>query len=189
MASCTSTVKYTRPSSQSKSTAKTRKVTNSASSKKAVNVATTEEELDFGACLVDEEEAKSAATQVNIKAAPSDLKKVVDKYLGIRYKYGGESRRGMDCSGLVYRVFQDLGHREFIRTSSGVLANMGHAVSRKKLKAGDLVFFKKGARINHVGIYMGQGVFAHASSSKGVMYAKMNSDYFRHRYARSRRIY
>ncbi len=119
----------------------------------------------------------------------SKLKRIVDSYMGVRYKYGGTTRKGMDCSGFVYRVYTELGRKPFPRTSSAKLSRIGTSVTRNGIRQGDLVFFRKGRRIDHVGIYMGDDRFAHASSKKGIMYTSLDSDYFRNRLICIRRVH
>ncbi len=118
-----------------------------------------------------------------------ELKRVVDSYKGVRYRPGGTTIRGMDCSGFVWKVFSTLGRIEIPRTSSAELYKMGRSVPLSKARLGDLVFFKRRGRIFHVGIYMGNNMFAHASSKQGIIYTSLDSDYFKRRFVGVRRIY
>lgn len=136
--------------------------------------------------IEDKSVAKNSSKNT-IKA--SSLKKTADSYLGIRYKYGGTTRKGIDCSGLIWRVFKDVGHKDFERISSSELYKRGKSVSRKNLKQGDLCFFGPGRRVNHVGIYMGNNKFIHASSSKGVTYSSLDNVYWKPRLIGFRRIF
>ena len=119
----------------------------------------------------------------------SRLKEIVDSYKGVRHRSGGTTRKGMDCSGFVWRVYTDLGYKDFKRTSSAKMCKLGRRVSLRKAKPGDLVFFKRWLRINHVGIYMGEKTFAHVSSKKGVTYTSFDDEYFSKRFVCIRRIY
>ncbi len=122
----------------------------------------------------------------------SELRHIVDSYLGAPYKYGGTTEKGMDCSGFVWRVFQRLGRNSFKRVSSARMRKLGKPVSMRNAKAGDLIFFRKWGRVgkvNHVGILMGDGTFAHASSKKGIIYTSLDDEYFKKRFAGIRRIY
>jgi hypothetical protein len=121
---------------------------------------------------------------------PARLKRIVDSFLGTPYRYGGTSRRGMDCSGFVVVVFRKLNGAALPR-SSRRQRRLGKPVSRNRAKAGDLVFFRGGVfnLVNHVGIYMGDGEFAHASSSKGVVYTDLDDEYFGPRFAGFRRLF
>lgn len=107
----------------------------------------------------------SPVTKEAEAATYNDLTTTAYKYIGIPYAYGGTTTSGFDCSGFTQQVFQDLGI-SLTRTSSGQYSQ-GSAVSSKL--PGDLVFFDtSGKGISHVGIYIGDNQFIHASSSKGV---------------------
>lgn len=107
---------------------------------------------------------------------------------GTKYVYGGTSKAGFDCSGYVQYVFKQHGVN-LSRTSSGMYAT-GEKVAKSDLAAGDLVFFNtSGKGVSHVGIYIGDGKFAHASSSKGVKVDKLNDPhYWGKRYVGAKRI-
>ncbi len=109
--------------------------------------------------------------------------------LGTRYRWAQASRSGTDCSGLTTQVYKQYGVK--LPRRSREQAKVGMAVSKDELKPGDLVFFKtnRGSRINHVGIYMGDGKFVHASSSKGsVRVDRLDDGYYQRRYAAARRV-
>ncbi len=109
--------------------------------------------------------------------------------LGTRYRWGGTSRGGVDCSGFVQKVFRENGV-SLPRTSRD-MSGVGTRVSKSDLKPGDLVFFHTGrsTRINHVGVYIGGGKFTHASSGKGrVRTDSLNDGYYQRKFATSKRI-
>lgn len=135
------------------------------------------------------ESAKEQSVDTPDELPESRLKKIVDSYLGIPHRSGGTARKGMDCSGFVWRVYTELGYKEFKRTSSAKMCKLGRRVSLRKAQPGDLVFFKRWLRINHVGIYMGDNTFAHVSSKKGVTYTSLDDEYFGKRFVCIRRIY
>jgi len=91
------------------------------------------------------------------------IEKSAKKYLGRKYVWGGNGRRGYDCSGFTKKVFARNGIN--IPRNSWRQAKVGKRISMRHLKKGDLVFFnsKHQKRINHVGIYLGKGKFIHAS--------------------------
>ncbi len=116
------------------------------------------------------------------------LENEMDKYLGVRYRYGGTGVAGMDCSGFVSRVFADALDIKLPR-SSAAQAKVGAAVSKANLQFGDLVFFKiRRNRISHVGIYVGDGNFVHASTKLGVIVSSLSEPYYKRTYATARRI-
>jgi probable lipoprotein NlpC len=122
---------------------------------------------------------------------PSDrLVKVVESYIGIPYRWGGMSRRGVDCSGFVCLVYKELNHVQLAH-SSRKMSHYGREVSLSQALAGDLIFFKGGifGSINHVGIYLGQKRFVHASTNKGVMYSYIDEPYYEERFAEVRRVF
>jgi cell wall-associated NlpC family hydrolase len=113
------------------------------------------------------------------------------KYKGIKYKFGGTTRKGLDCSGLVTRVYNDLKLGKVPR-SSAALYKHGHPVKLNDLRAGDLVFFKNTYKpgISHVGIYTGNDKFIHARNRKfGVTVSSLSDPYFQIHYAGARRLY
>ncbi len=103
-------------------------------------------------------------------------------FLGTPYCYGGDDRRGMDCSGFVVAVYQNV-YRINLAHNTSQLFKRCRPISRNYLQAGDLVFFDMNfsGRIDHVGIYLADGYFAHASSSYGVVIARLEDNYYRRR--------
>ena len=118
------------------------------------------------------------------------LKRIADSYLGTRYKRGGMSRRGVDCSGFVCIVFKQLNGARLPR-SSGKLWKLGRLISPQRARPGDFIFFRGGVfgTINHVGIYMGDNSFIHASSSSGVVYSTLEDHYYKKHFTGIRRIF
>lgn len=108
------------------------------------------------------------------------------QYEGVPYKWGGNDKGGLDCSGLVKITYQELFGLNLPRTTRKLI-HEGLRVSASYLIAGDLVFFKTKPNTNHVGIYMGDGTFMHVSSSKGVMKSRLDNPYWQKHYWQSRR--
>lgn len=113
----------------------------------------------------------------------------VDRYLGVPYRYGGDSEAGIDCSAFtrwVYRV-----QNVELPRSSAEQSYVGLVVSEAIMRPGDLVFFDASitGRISHVGVYLGSGVFAHASSSKGVTKSSIRERYYMQRFVKAKRIF
>ncbi len=110
-----------------------------------------------------------------------------EKCRGIPYKYGGTSYKAFDCSGFVQNTFRKILKIQLPRSSSAML-NVGVEVRRSDLKIGDLVFFRPKRRYRHVGIYMGDDMFIHVSSSQGVTKTSLNSRYWKRCYHTARRV-
>ncbi|MCC7477284.1 SH3 domain-containing protein [bacterium] len=112
--------------------------------------------------------------------------------LGTPYVWGGESEGGVDCSGLIYKLLTDAGAsgKCLPRRASEQMAGLGFAVEKEDLQPGDLVFFstyKPGP--SHVGVYLGDGDFIHASSSQHkVALSNLSEGYYKKRYCGARRI-
>lgn len=109
------------------------------------------------------------------------------KWAGTPYQLGGTTHSGMDCSGLVYMVFVEEFGTYLPRTTEAQVA-LGKRINKSQLRAGDLVFFKTGYRSRHVGIYLSNNQFLHASTSKGVIISDLNNPYWADAYWQARRI-
>jgi probable lipoprotein NlpC len=112
-----------------------------------------------------------------------------EKYRGTPYRYGGIDGKGFDCSGLVYRSFQDALSVSVPRSTTA-LYNWVEKIDPWALQPGDLVFFSTlpsdKRRISHAGIYAGEGRFIHAASegpATGVIYSRLDEDYWRGTFA------
>lgn len=106
---------------------------------------------------------------------------------GVRYRLGGESRRGIDCSAFVQRTFREQFGLDLPRSTADQ-QDSGRYIKKSKLRAGDLVLFRSGSRGRHVGIYLGNNHFVHASTSNGVMISSLDDSYWSHRYRQARRV-
>ena len=106
---------------------------------------------------------------------------------GVDYRMGGLSKKGVDCSGFTYTTFRSKFGVELPRTTTDQ-AKVGVPVQQSELKAGDLVFFKTGWSVRHVGIYLEKRQFLHASTSKGVMISSLDNVYWRSKYWQAKRI-
>jgi len=110
-----------------------------------------------------------------------------DTWKGVPHRMGGLSRRGIDCSGFVYRAYRDVFGITLPR-STQLQAGTGIFVPRRHLSAGDLVFFRIGRNTRHVGIYLGNSQFMHASKSRGVIISSLDNPYWLQTYWRALRV-
>jgi len=119
------------------------------------------------------------------------IRAAAEKYLGTPYHYGGTTKHGFDCSGFIWRVFQDAGYKNFSRTTAESMFNSATPVLQNSLREGDLCFFydpKNRKKINHAGIYIGQQRFIHSSNTNGVAYSNLSDHYWSNRFAGFRRV-
>ncbi|MBU2228656.1 MAG: C40 family peptidase [Proteobacteria bacterium] len=118
---------------------------------------------------------------------PKLLVKAAMGFLGAPYRLGGFSLKGIDCSGLVKKIYAafsiDLPRTAYEQS------RIGMRVSRKELVEGDLLFFNTRGSFGHVGIYIGDNKFIHAASRKrGVRVSSLNESYFNKRFVRAVRL-
>lgn len=106
------------------------------------------------------------------------------KWAGTRYRLGGSSHSGIDCSAFVQKTMQGAFNIALPR-STAEQRYIGKAISKSELRTGDLVFFRKN---HHVGVYIGNGKFVHASTSKGVTTSSLSESYWARNYTQSRRV-
>ena len=109
-----------------------------------------------------------------------------NEWRGVKYREGGMNKQGVDCSGFVHLAFKNKLHKNIPRTTE-LMSKNGKIVKLKNIRPGDIVFFKTGWKVRHVGIYVGNGKFIHASSSRGVTESKLNNPYWTDAYWMIRR--
>ncbi|GMO39421.1 MAG: C40 family peptidase [Termitinemataceae bacterium] len=112
------------------------------------------------------------------------------KFLGTPYKASGSTVHGMDCSGFLFTVVRDSLKIPFPRTAEAMYKNC-EIIKEGLLEPGDLVFFRPGSKINHVGIYIGEGNFIHSASDgpkTGVIISNLSDSYWNRTYAGAGRI-
>src|SRR5205085_8392199 len=125
-----------------------------------------------------------------ISASRTDVMQNIINWVGTRYRFGGDSQNGIDCSAFTRDVFRRSFNVDLPRTAV-MQSVLGSPVSKKGLQFGDLVFFKTAryAPVTHVGIYVGEGLFANAQSSRGVTVASLASQYWSKRYLFAKRLF
>ncbi len=113
----------------------------------------------------------------------------VIKFLDTPYKYGGSSAKGIDCSAFTLQVFQNAVSIDLPRSAREQFG-IGEKVDKEELQFGDLVFFNTRRRSNpgHVGIYLGENKFVHASRTLGVTVSSIEEAYYKKRYVGARRV-
>lgn len=109
------------------------------------------------------------------------------QWRGVPYRTGGTSRYGVDCSAFVQITFRQQFGLQLPRDTDGQ-ARIGVAVRSGQRQPGDLLFFNTGRFSRHVGIYLQQGQFLHASTSKGVIISSLDNPYWRKTYSQTRRL-
>ena len=139
----------------------------------------------------------SCASNKKLSKREQRIQKIIGTsrtYVGVPYKWGGTTRRGMDCSGLLVRSFE-VADISLPRTSAAQ-SKIGQGVKKKELRPGDLVFFaagKKKRKITHVGLVTevrsrkNEIIFIHASTKLGVVEANLNSRYYSKIFVKARR--
>ncbi|HXV13541.1 MAG TPA: C40 family peptidase [Candidatus Krumholzibacteria bacterium] len=121
------------------------------------------------------------------EARGNHVVELAEQFLGTPYRSGGTTSNGVDCSGLTYAVFREVGVT--LPRGSDDQARVGAPVTRDELAPGDLIFFGSSSNVSHVGIYAGGGEFIHASTrSRSVRFDKLETTYFRDRYLTARRV-
>lgn len=138
-------------------------------------------QMDF--TLIDESDPKCSSTR-------SDVMQHIIDWVGTRYHFGGLDRAGIDCSAFTREVFRTSFNVDLPRTAS-MQSVLGSSVHKTELKFGDLVFFHTAgyAKVSHVGIYVGEGLFANASCSRGVTVSSLDSKYWAKRFLFAKRLF
>ena len=137
----------------------------------------------------DKEEQTNITASSNTIEAPIKKQAFTDFYnewKNVKYKMGGVSKTGIDCSAFTQKIYKDKFGIELSR-STKTQVNEGIEVAKSELQPGDLVFFKTGKTDRHVGVYVGNNKFLH-SSIKGVQYTSLDKPFYKKNYWTSRRI-
>lgn len=142
----------------------------------------------------DSVERASVAKYAGLLGIPQDqmtnkkLVRFLDEWYGVPYKYGANDKKGIDCSHLTCRILNDV-YGKKVAGTAGDMEKMSEHIKQSKLQEGDLVFFKiESKTISHVGVYVTNHHFIHASSKRGVMISDMEEPYFKKYYYSSGRI-
>lgn len=119
------------------------------------------------------------AAEISPSDSPTNQKLLshYNQWRGVSYREGGLSKSGIDCSGFVHLAYKQALQKSIPRTTDS-LSRHGRAIESRQLRPGDLVFFKTGWKKRHVGIYVGNGEFIHASTSRGVILSRLDNPYW-----------
>ena len=117
------------------------------------------------------------------------LYKFIDQWYGVKYKFGGNDDKGIDCSAFSQKLYSSIYSTPIERTSRQQHRNAEKVKNFEEAEEGDLVFFRiHRVRVSHVGVYLANGYFVHASRSRGVMISSLNEKYWNRRYAGCGRV-
>lgn len=131
--------------------------------------------------------ASSTTDATPAEATAQQLRTETERWEGTPYILGGMTRRGIDCSAFVQVLYRDVLDTPLPRTTRQQ-ANAGRAVPVDEAQPGDLVFFRPADKQRHVGVYLGDGEFAHASTSQGVTVSRLETPYWESSYWMTRRL-
>jgi cell wall-associated NlpC family hydrolase len=151
----------------------------------------------FTSCKSSKRAAINTKKEVLVETSVNKLVETVienaEDYNGVRYKFGGTTRKGMDCSGLIYVSFKK--ENILLPRISRDMAKKGQLVQLRQVEKGDLLFFKTGKskkEINHVGLVTrsnkGRIEFIHATTSRGVITSSLKENYWNDAFVEARRI-
>ncbi|MGB0979912.1 MAG: C40 family peptidase, partial [Croceimicrobium sp.] len=137
----------------------------------------------------DADESSSNRSDREFETASTALEDFIEDWYGTPHRMGGMTKSGVDCSGFVIIAYREVFGRNFKGRRAEDLFSEMKALIRSDLEYGDLVFFKvRGHRIDHVGIYLKNGDFAHTSSSRGVMISNLSNVYWNKRFFKGARF-
>jgi cell wall-associated NlpC family hydrolase len=141
-----------------------------------------------GCISLGESPAPAPPVSSTVSAVYQQLMAQHASWRGTPYQYGGTGRQGVDCSGFMQLTFLDKLNVDIPRSTTQQ-SRFGHHIGRSALQVGDLVFFKTDVKVRHVGVYLGNSQFLHASKSQGVMISSMDHIYWSPRYWMARRVF
>ncbi len=111
----------------------------------------------------------------------------IDEWWATRYRYGGTSKKGIDCSSYTGHLLSEVFGITLPRTAHEQYTVSVH-INRDDLKEGDLVFFNTTGGVSHVGVYLGNGYFTHSSCSRGVTISNLEEQYYNRKFIGGRRV-
>ena len=140
-------------------------------------------------------EVKDAEKKLGITIQENDpdtlLYTEAAKWIGVKYRYRGMDRNGVDCSGLTCLLYKSVYKKTLNRSSAGMARSNVEEIAKSELQPGDLIFFATSGNtktITHVGVYLKDNRFIHASSRVGVVVNNLNEDYYRKTFVKCGRV-
>lgn len=130
---------------------------------------------------------------VELGVSSNDLKneklyQFIEDWKGVPYKYGGNSKVGVDCSGFIGQLYREVYTINLPRTTSEI-SQVSKPISKPNLSEGDIVIFDiNGKKSSHVGVYLINGKFVHASTSRGVVISDLTNPYYQKAFSRGGKI-
>lgn len=125
--------------------------------------------------------------QVEAEQKEEALFEVFNQWRGVPYQLGGKTKDGIDCSAFVQIAFRDAWQQHLPRTTYSQ-SRLGAKIGYAQAQYGDLVFFKTAPQTRHVGVYIGNKRFMHASTSQGVMISRLDNPYWASTFWQFRRV-
>lgn len=145
--------------------------------------------LEESKATVDIQSKYAEILKVDVKAVQNiKLYQFVDEWVGVQYKYGGTSKSGVDCSGFCNVLYNNVYSKTLPRTSSEIAKQL-QKVPKGSLAEGDIVVFDiEGKRNSHVGVYLANNKFVHASTSSGVIISSLEHPYYQKAYSKGGKL-
>lgn len=141
----------------------------------------------FGGGREEPPTARVPAPVPRLAAVQQALLAQHEQWQGVPYRLGGEDRKGLDCSGFTQLTYRERFGIELPRDTTQQ-RRAGHRIVGERLQPGDLLFFRTGNRMNHVGMYVGNWQFLHVSTSVGVMLSSLREAYWSSRFTQAVRV-
>lgn len=135
--------------------------------------------------------SNSRSNPLGLQYSPSDnhaLYEAINSWLGVPYKYGGTDRSGIDCSAFVGTIYKQIYGVTLHRTANDMLRDVS-LISKSQLREGDILFFTNSkGKVSHVGIYLKDQLFAHASTTNGVSVSRLDNTYWTKHFYKGGRV-
>jgi len=106
----------------------------------------------------------------------------IDEWYGVKYKWGGNDKAGVDCSGFTKQLYTTVYKKEVKRTVATLHQSTRNFKRKRRLREGDLVYFQEDDDPSHVGVYLRNGFFVHSAKGKGVHISNINDSYWKRIY-------